>query len=136
MTPLEYLTIFGMGALVFIGFAFPLLFSLIVAYVPRPGVNKKILFVLVTAALSYGVGVIVFVSLIPLSLVNQYLVPQWEAVGYKVLTNSIKCVMAIVEWLPIIIGITASIAIPIYGRRGIWQKISEIMANTVFNRTR
>ena len=128
-----YLKAFGMGFVVWLVAALPIVVATIVALYPGHTVPKKRLFVVLSGVISYGIAVLVFVVFVPISLLATYFSPQWEAQGYLSLATTTNTLAEVGGVLPFIVVIVCSFVVPIMGRNKYWDYIAKFTANKSSN---
>jgi hypothetical protein len=128
-----YLKAFGVGFVVWLVAALPLVVATIVALYPGKYVPRKRLFVILSSVISYGVAVLVFVAFVPISLLATFFSPQWAAQGYQSLASTIETLAEVGSVLPIIVVATGSFLIPIVARKKYWDYIAKYTASKSLN---
>jgi len=101
----------------------PLIFAAIVSWYPGNRPSKKFYFTLVSGALSYGCGIIVFLLFFPFSLVKFEVYEYDESGEFHGLAAFSRSAEVAGEWAALVACIVASVAIPILMRNRFWMRI-------------
>ena len=105
----------------------PLLIATIVALIPGERPKRKILFILFSGIIVYGLGTITDVIQLPVKLAVTHLIPQWEHDGKLALARIIRNIAEALSWLPAVSGGLAAFLVPIFLRRGLWARFLQAL---------
>jgi hypothetical protein len=111
------LTAVGMGVVV-VG-ALPLLIAWIVTLIPKR-LQRKLHFVLVSGALSYGFTCFLAVLLLPFLLLGSQVAAQFDVDGHSDLALALDVIVKYSVYVLLNAGLVFAIAVPIYLRRKWW----------------
>ena len=112
----QYLIIAAIGIAVVVVGALPLLIAWIVTLIPKR-VQRKLHFVLVSGALSYGFTCFLAVLLLPFLLLGSAVAAQFDVDGHSDLALALDIIVKYSVYVLLNAGLVFAIAVPIYLRR-------------------
>ena len=129
MEPIIYIKAFGMGLGIWLLSALPLVVATVIALLSRKAMSNKLLFVISSGVVTYGIATLTFVAFLPFVMLATYFAPQWQVQGYETLANVIAYLAEAGDIVPIIAVLAGSFVVPILGRKKYWDIFCECMAN-------
>ncbi len=101
----------------------PVVSSGIISWYPGSRPNRKFAFTLISAALSYGFGVIVYLIAIPFGVAGLEIAGHLMDAGRHDLARFFETTYFILSAVAIGVCVIASVAVPILLRRRYWSKL-------------
>lgn len=129
MSLTDYAFAVGLGLLVVLVAAFPLVTAAVVVSIPGRRPSAKFWFVLVSGVVAYGVGALFLLVALFFRMTYTYLGAQLQVDGYGALAHSLRAMSDLTRWLPVIAFFVSGIAVPIYGRLRVWERIHSAVLN-------
>lgn len=119
----DYLYATALGSAIYLLALSPIVFAVIVAWLPGQRPDRKWMFSITCGVLAYGSIFLVEILLLPFDMVATFLAPSWEDAGYTVIPNAFAFVARHSFWLSALAGVVVAIGAPFFLRRTIWPKI-------------
>jgi hypothetical protein len=129
MSPGQYLIVLAFGVGIMVVAALPLLIAWIVTLIPkRP--QRKLHFVLVSGALSYGFTCFLAVLLLPFLLLGSQVAAEFDVDGHSDLAFALDVIVKYSVYVLLNAVLAFAVAVPIYLRRKWWPSLTSSMPPT------
>ena len=112
-------------ALLTLALAAPMIIAGIVSWYPGSRPKRKFVFTIVSAAMSYGIGVIIYLIAVPFGIAGLEIEGYLLDAGRHDLAQLFETAYFVISALALILCAIASIAVPILLRRRYWSKLVE-----------
>jgi hypothetical protein len=124
----EYVIVMAVGVAVVVVGALPLVIAWIVTMIPkRP--QRKLHFVLVSGALSYGFTCFLAVLLLPFLMLGSQVAAEFDVEGHSDLAFTLDVIVKYSVYVLLNAGLVFAVAVPIYLRRKWWPSLIELKAH-------
>jgi hypothetical protein len=128
MTLTKYFFSLGIGALILLVAAFPVLFATLVAWMPGRRPRYKASFVIVCSIIAFGVAGLMDVVALPFALAADHLAPQMEHDGYVGVATAINSLAELFSWVPLVGLALASVLVPVCAGAKLWGRLVDALA--------
>ena len=124
-----YLMIIGFSVATIIGFLLPFIVPTIVSFYKGTYFPRRKLFVFVCGVFSYGLGGLTAIVIAPIGILSTFLGPQLHNDGYVAIASILHNADSYLEIIALIAAVVIIFSVPIYARKGLWQRVCEALAN-------